>query len=227
MFLSVFNKVFWNIYGRYAWDQVQLPLRRKTIKTIVEILKERADSSGEKVLDAGCGTGNYALALAEEGFHVTGIDYAIGMLQCARSKITQTLADRLVFEKQDMNGQLPYPDAFFDHVISITSLWTVKNPKFTLNELTRILKPRGSLIITQVPDYTGSLFNVIRLRIKHLEKTTPLTIALVTIKAALERTKSTKYWRPEELLTLILSIKQLNIEFIDHGPPIIIVAIKR
>lgn len=215
------------MYGRYAWDEVQFPFRKKMIRTIAGILKEAEMSPGEKVLDAGCGTGNYARALAEEGFQVTGIDYSAGMLQSARAKVTPVLAERLVFEKQDMNGPLPYPDAYFDHAVSITSLWTVADPRFTLGELTRVLKQGGKLVVTQVPKSGDSLGKTISYRLKHLEKKTPLKIALVVIKAGIEKTSATKYWAPEELLALLLSNKQLNIDSIDHGPPIIIVATKR
>jgi ubiquinone/menaquinone biosynthesis C-methylase UbiE len=227
LILSVFHKVFWDMYGGYAWDEVQFPFRRTMIKAITGILKEKQDALGEKVLDAGCGTGNYALALAEEGFQVTGIDYSTGMLQCAQSKVTRILAERLIFEKQDLNSRLSYPDAYFDHVISITSLWTVADPRVTLSELTRVLKQDGTLIVTQVPKSTDSLGKTVSYRIKRLGRKTPLVIALVAIKAILEKTNATKYWTPEELLALLLSNKQLNIEFIDHGPPIIIVARKR
>ena len=197
------------------------------IKTVVNVLKNQQNPTGKSVLDAGCGTGNYAIALAEEGFHVTGVDFSPGMLECARSKVTQAHAERLLFEKLDMNDRLTFPDVHFDHVISMSSLWTVADPNFTLNEFCRVMKPGGTLIVMQVPKPTVSLKNTIRARIKYLERKSPTVIALVVFKAVLERSNSTKYWSPEELLALLLSNGQLDISYVDHGPPIVIVATKR
>lgn len=46
----------------------------------------RALKSGARVLDLGCGTGLLACRIAEEGFAVTGVDPAEGMLGVARSR---------------------------------------------------------------------------------------------------------------------------------------------
>jgi ubiquinone/menaquinone biosynthesis C-methylase UbiE len=226
LFLSHVNRFFWGIYGASAWDGVQLPIRRRIIKTVVKILKSKQSSADENVLDTGCGTGNYSIALAEEGFHVIGIDYSTGMLRCATSKVIDELAERLTFQQMNMNKKLGFPDSSFAHVISMTSLWTVADPRFTLSEFTRVLMSGGTLIVMQVPKPTQSRYSAIRLRIKYLEKKTPLVIALIAVKVLLERTKATKYWSPEELLALLLTNKELSISYVDHGPPIFIVATK-
>ncbi len=49
------------------------------------LLEERG-LAGRRVLDAGCGTGTLALALAEGGFRVTGLDLSEGLLARARAK---------------------------------------------------------------------------------------------------------------------------------------------
>ena len=38
------------------------------------------------ILDAGCGTGNFSIKLAERGAHVTGIDLSTEMMAVAREK---------------------------------------------------------------------------------------------------------------------------------------------
>ncbi len=45
-----------------------------------------AESGGNRVLDAGCGTGRVAIELARRGFDVTGLDADARMLDTARAK---------------------------------------------------------------------------------------------------------------------------------------------
>ncbi|MDO3640164.1 class I SAM-dependent DNA methyltransferase [Mycolicibacterium arseniciresistens] len=45
-----------------------------------------AEHGGSRVLDAGCGTGRVAIALAERGHTVVGVDVDAGMLSAARAK---------------------------------------------------------------------------------------------------------------------------------------------
>ena len=41
----------------------------------------------QRVVDVGCGTGTFALLLADRGFEVTGVDPALASLEVARAKL--------------------------------------------------------------------------------------------------------------------------------------------
>lgn len=220
------HRSFWSVYGKIVWDRDIPPIKMKVIQNVVDTLTKQRAAQCECVLDAGCGTGHYAIALAEAGFHVTGIDYSDGMLACATSKVTTELAGRLSFQQIDMNQSLPFEDASFHHVISISTLWTVTDPDFTLKEMMRILKPGGTIIVVQVPRPATSFRKAVSKRFKQLDKKTLMTCVLVAAKVFLERTRATKYWTPEELLALLISCKKLKISYVDHGPPILIVGTK-
>lgn len=61
--------------------------------------------SGGSILELGAGTGRVAIALAERGFDVTGIDIAAGMLEQAEAKratLPPEVAARLRFVRGDM-----------------------------------------------------------------------------------------------------------------------------
>src|SRR5215212_5993346 len=61
-------------------------------------------SSGDKVLDAACGTGDLAVACAREGGRVTGLDFSGRMLRRARRK-----APELTWGRGDLL-ELPFED---------------------------------------------------------------------------------------------------------------------
>ena len=68
------RRLFWSLYGRFVWDAQNASIKESQVQRIVQLLADRRLKPGEHVLDAGCGTGDYAVALAQAGFRVTGID---------------------------------------------------------------------------------------------------------------------------------------------------------
>jgi SAM-dependent methyltransferase len=50
------------------------------------LLQAHKDGPIRTILDLGCGTGNHALPLAQQGYEVVGIDRSAEMLACARDK---------------------------------------------------------------------------------------------------------------------------------------------
>jgi SAM-dependent methyltransferase len=57
---------------------------------ILEALIKRADPPGNRLLDAGCGTGRSTVAFAERGFDPIGMDISPAMIEIARQKHGQT-----------------------------------------------------------------------------------------------------------------------------------------
>jgi SAM-dependent methyltransferase len=72
-----------------------------------------APRSGERVLDAGCGTGAHLAALAAARSRAVGLDFSRGMLRVARRK-----APRAALAQADLNGELPVRRRAFDAVLS-------------------------------------------------------------------------------------------------------------
>lgn len=190
---------FWSLYGRFVWDDQRESARvSDPPERIVDVLQERRIGPGEWVLDAGCGTGNYAVALAQAGFCVIGVDFVMGMLTKARGKVTDDLARRINLRQADLNCPLAFPDGYFDHVISISVLQAVADPAFTLRELYRVLKPRGTLILSLPRRDSASasrpVGELIRQRIRHLERRTLGKVLLVVAKTLGDRYHNIPTW---------------------------------
>lgn len=102
----------------------------------------RPPSSGLRVLDLACGTGDVTLVLQGAGFDAVGGDFCEPMLERARAKgVKETvIADAL---------NLPFPDAAFDAVTIAFGYRNFEDRPRALREIHRVLRPGGSLHILE------------------------------------------------------------------------------
>lgn len=105
-------------------------------------LVSRIDAEpGETVLDVATGTGAVALKLlARCKCTVVGLDQSPEMLAVARQRLPAGV--RLVEGTADA---LPFPDASFDALTFTYLLRYVSDPRVTLNELARVVRPGGTI----------------------------------------------------------------------------------
>jgi demethylmenaquinone methyltransferase/2-methoxy-6-polyprenyl-1,4-benzoquinol methylase len=117
---------------------------------------ESAVQTGDRVLDAACGTGDLALAdLAAGAVKVSGLDFSEAMLARARRK---TVAQAALFEwvRGDMLA-LPFADATFDAATVGFGVRNVADLELALRELRRVLRPGGRLAILEITQPRGAL----------------------------------------------------------------------
>ncbi len=100
---------------------------------------------GKRILDVGCGTGQYSLQLANMGAHVTGIDASEDMLAVAKEKTNKTIVP-IHFHKAYAE-ELPFEDNSFDIVIAASSLEFVSSTSTSMREMNRVLKQGGVAVI--------------------------------------------------------------------------------
>ena len=100
---------------------------------------------GMKILDVGCGTGNFSVKLAKKGCSVTGIDVSDEMLSIARKKASDLNLD---IELMNMNvNNLSFDDNTFDGIISMTAFEFIEDAPKALKELLRVVKKGGQVLI--------------------------------------------------------------------------------
>lgn len=100
---------------------------------------------GMKVLDVGCGTGNFSIKLVRLGCDVLGIDISREMLAVAGEKARME-GFKVDFRYMDVNA-MEFADESFDAVISMAALEFMKDHSRALDEMFRVLKRGGNLLI--------------------------------------------------------------------------------
>jgi ubiquinone/menaquinone biosynthesis C-methylase UbiE len=100
-------------------------------------------------LDAGCGTGYFSRMLSDKGIKVTGVDASSSMIEAAIKLARKSTNDSLLqFEVVQTIERLPFDDQSFSGCICLSVLEYLHRPSNALDELARILKPGGILIIS-------------------------------------------------------------------------------
>jgi ubiquinone/menaquinone biosynthesis C-methylase UbiE len=133
--------------------EAEMPLRLR----LLGIKKE--DYVGKKVLDAGCGTGEYSCWYANQGGDVTGVDLSETSLDNATDYAKREGIKNVKFEKQSVL-KLNFPDASFDYVASMGVLHHTPNPYGGFRELCRVLRPGGVILISLYNRYGRFRHNV-------------------------------------------------------------------
>ena len=127
-------------YDRWFSTPIGSLVRRYEVELILDLLKPKR---GEIVLDAGCGTGVFTLDIVSSGSGVVGLDISLPMLIQAGKKLKGLPFQRVL---GDMSS-LPFLENAFDKVISVTALEFIEDAKEAVEELFRVTRKGGSIVV--------------------------------------------------------------------------------
>ena len=140
----------WDVYAR-VYDALPRFYRAygKLVEDVVATIQDAVPAGG-RILDAGCGTGNFSIELARRGYVVEGIDFTVAMLERARRKAEQAGLSNVAFRHWDMDDGLKYyVDDSFDCVLSVHALYALREPEKAMREYCRVLKLGGRLVLAE------------------------------------------------------------------------------
>ncbi len=156
------NDLFAAIARRYDWlnDLQSFGLHRRWKRRVVELA---AVKPGDRALDLCCGTGDLALALAQRGAEVTGLDFSGAMLEIAEKRRRKNLKPqtlRLKFILGDAQ-QIPFPDRSVDIVTVGYGLRNLTNWGVGLAEMCRVTKSGGRLVVLDFGKPPNAVWRVV------------------------------------------------------------------
>jgi SAM-dependent methyltransferase len=130
------------ISERFAPDQD--PGRLIEVEHLSRYMWAAQAARGRRVLDAGCGTAYGSRLLAEGGAHeVVGVDIAKSVLDA----VAPAMPDSVSLEAGDLR-RLAYDDDSFDLIVCFEVIEHFQDPLVALDELVRVLAPKGLLLIS-------------------------------------------------------------------------------
>lgn len=117
------------------------------MKKLTELLKRYPQF---QMLDIGTGVGNFIMTvqqLTDDYQKIVGIDYSERMIELARKNFAED--KRIEFTLMDVNDSL-FDDETFDIVSLSNSLHHLSDIKKTLEEMRRLVKPEGVILIHEM-----------------------------------------------------------------------------
>jgi ubiquinone/menaquinone biosynthesis C-methylase UbiE len=131
-------------YDRWFETPIGRLVRQYESRLMIEMARP---GRGEKILDAGCGTGIFTADLLAAGSEVTGLDLSLPMLRYAEKKafgfpFHAVLGDMC---------RMPFATAFFDKTISITAIeFLHEDAPNAVAEMFRVTRPSGLVVVASL-----------------------------------------------------------------------------
>ena len=124
-------------------DGYELQMGRWSRRLAPPFIRFAGTTGAVQVLDVGCGTGNLAMCLANdpEIVSVRGLDLSATYIDYANRRNVDA---RLDFQVGDART-LPFPDASFDHAVSLLVLQFVPQADLTVREMRRVTRSGGTV----------------------------------------------------------------------------------
>jgi ubiquinone/menaquinone biosynthesis C-methylase UbiE len=130
-------------YDRWFETPIGRLVRNYESRLINDMLRP---GTGERILDAGCGTGVFTRDLLDAGADVTGLDLSFPMLKWAELKASGYPFHAV---RGDLR-HLPFAENSFDKAVSVTAIEFIENAKGPVGEFFRVTRPGGLIVVASL-----------------------------------------------------------------------------
>lgn len=148
------NGIFAIHFGYHTSDRV-VDNHTAVLQMTQKVVEVSKIASGQKVLDAGCGTGSVAFAIASDfpTVEVHAINIVANQLAIARDFQKKHHVDNIYLYRQDFL-ETAFRSCLFDRIIFCESLAHAEDKLELLKEAKRLLRKNGEIIIADVFTFT-------------------------------------------------------------------------
>jgi ubiquinone biosynthesis O-methyltransferase len=137
-------------YARWRTSEVGAITERLERRLILDLIGDVRDRC---ILDVGCGDGDLAVDLAKRGARVIGVDASAIMIEAAMKRASRERVD--VDFRIGTAQDLPIPPEQIDVVVAVTILCFVENAAPVFQEMARVLRPGGHLVIGELGKWSS------------------------------------------------------------------------
>ena len=130
------------------WDQLRESFFSENVREVA--LSTAKIQAGRMAADIGAGTGFITEGLLNQGLKVIAVDRSEAMLEKMKTRLKKL--DYVEYRIGESDN-LPIQDDTVDYVFANMYLHHVEIPKSAINEMVRILKPRGKIVITDLDEH--------------------------------------------------------------------------
>jgi len=132
---------YWKLYHEITWENIK------------QFLPTKKDGF---ILDAGGGTGYWAIRLAKHGYRVVLTDISESMLKVAEKKIkTEKLQDQIRIRVADIRDMSSFKSNHFDMALAEGDpVSYCLNPEKAIGELARVVQPKAPVVVSVDSKYS-------------------------------------------------------------------------
>jgi len=222
-----FHKLFSNQVNIDHWESVYNRQDllgvccRKRMYQALSWLGNSNLSKNSKILDVGSGAGMTAKEVANKGYDIFGMDYSYNMIRKAKTVCNVNTEFHISFLQGDIES-LPFKDSVFDLVLCLGVITYLKSEQKALHEMSRILKPGGTMILSILNKFSlGKCLDISVLVKRKLQRIAANRIVSWKKRAEFEENHFTlkSYFMPSLRNSLrIAGFKELDCMAVQYGP---------
>lgn len=149
------KELFYDNFSREWESRINNVETNKRLNVVFKKLFKTSDLKGKRFLEVGCGIGYFSNRATDIGAYVTGIDVGPKLIEICKSK------NKSAHFRVGSASDIPFKNNIFEVLLSTEVIEHVDDQSKAINEMIRVVKPGGLLVITTPNKLFKPLFDLL------------------------------------------------------------------